>query len=63
MDVSILSTIISDLGFPIAVCVALFWHNEKQAARHREEVAQLAEALNNNTAVMQELVGRLNYEQ
>lgn len=62
MDLVNVVSFIGDVGFPIAVCAYLLWHNEKQAIRHKEEVDRMSEALNNNTRVMEELVVRLTNE-
>ena len=59
MDVQTITTIISTVGFPIAVCLVCFWYINKQNERHKEETDKLTEALNNNTLVMQKLVDKL----
>lgn len=51
--------IITTVGFPICVCLIAFWYIYKQDIRHKEETEKLAEALNNNTLVMQQLVDKL----
>lgn len=60
MDVQSITTIITTVGFPIAVCLILFWYINKIQEQHKAETDKLAEALNNNTLVMQELVGKLS---
>lgn len=52
--------LIKDLGFPIAVCIAMFWMNNKQTEQHREEMTKITEALNNNTLALTELRDRLD---
>lgn len=47
--------LISNLGFPIACCVAMFWLYVK-------EIGSLKEALQNNTLVMQKLLDKLSNE-
>ena len=59
MDVQTITTIISTVGFPIAVCLVCFWYINKQNEAHKAETDKLAEALNNNTLVMQKLVDKL----
>lgn len=59
MDVSGVSQIISNLGFPIAVCVALFWYLMKENEAHKEETEKLREALENNTLIITKLYERL----
>lgn len=59
MDVNAIITTIQAVGFPIAACVALYLHMIHQDADHKEEVTQLRDAIQNNTAVMQRLLDRL----
>lgn len=62
MNVTDIANIITSLGFPIAVCLICFWYIAKKDTLHREETQKLADALNNNTLVMQQLVDKLNKE-
>lgn len=59
MDVQTVTTIISTVGFPIAVCLVCFWYINKMQEQHKAETDKLAEALNNNTLVMQKLIDNL----
>ena len=59
MDANAVITTIQAVGFPIAACVELYLHMIHQDADHKEEVNQLREAINNNTAVMQRLIDKL----
>nr|DAG59577.1 MAG TPA: YvrJ protein family protein [Caudoviricetes sp.] len=52
--------LIKDLGFPIAVCIAMFWLNNKQVEQHKEEMTKVTDALNNNTLALTELRDRLD---
>lgn len=52
--------LISNVGFPIACTVALFWQLEKQRESHKEEMAKTVEAVNNNTLAMQQVVTKLD---
>lgn len=62
MDVNAVTTLITSVGFPIAVCLICFWYINKMQEQHKEETKQLAVALNNNTLVMQKLVDKLGGE-
>lgn len=62
MDANAIITTIQAVGFPIAACVALYLHMIHQDADHKEEVNQLCDAIQNNTAVMQRLLERLGKE-
>lgn len=59
MDFNTVTQFISTLGFPIAVCLICFWYINKREEQHKDEIAKLSEAVNNNTLVMQKLVDRL----
>ena len=50
---------IKELGFPIAVAVALFWQNTKLNEQHKEEMSKITEALNNNTVALTELKDKI----
>lgn len=59
MDVQAITNIITNVGFPIAVCLICFWYINKMQEQHKAETDKLAEALNNNTLVMQKLINNL----
>ena len=52
--------LIKDLGFPIAVCIAMFGLNNKQVEQHKEEMSNVTDALNNITLALTELRDRLD---
>ncbi len=56
---SALKDFIRELGFPIAVAVALFWQNTKLNEQHKEEMKKVTEALNNNTLALTELKDKI----
>lgn len=51
--------VVQTLGFPIAVAIALFWQNTKMQDQHKEEMAKITEALNNNTIALTELKDKI----
>lgn len=62
--------LISTVGFPIVACAAMAWYvkyqtdaNNSETAEmrkeHKEEVAKMTEALNNNTLAIQKLAERM----
>lgn len=70
MDVNTVTQLITSVGFPIACCIALGWYIKKkddesnaQIAKmteaHKEESKQFADALNNNTLVIQKLIDKM----
>lgn len=60
MDVSAITTIVSNLGFPIASVIAMFYFLQKEQSAHKEETQKLTEAINNNTIVMERVLERLD---
>lgn len=46
---------IAKVGFPIAMCGAMFYAIMTQNARHEKEVTQLTETINKNTQAITEL--------
>lgn len=57
-----LSTLISTLGFPIGMCLIMCYYINKINDAHKEETGKFAEALNNNTVVLQKLCDKLDSE-
>lgn len=55
MEVNDIVTLISNLGFPIVVCIALFYYMNKQNERHNSETDKLSETVQQNTKVLTEL--------
>lgn len=55
MDVNAILSLISNVGFPVAVCVALFFYMEKQNERHQNETDRLSDTVESNTKVLTEL--------
>lgn len=46
MDFNEIIQAIGSLGFPIAMCVALFWYMIQQNQAHKEEMNALKDAVN-----------------
>lgn len=55
-----LSTLISTLGFPIGMCLIMCYYINKINDAHKEESDKFADALNNNTVVLQKLCDKLD---
>lgn len=55
MDIDSVTQLISNVGFPVAVCIALFFYMEKQNERHQHETDKLNETVQSNTKVLTEL--------
>lgn len=52
MSIEIIQQLIGTLGFPIACVIAMFYFWNKEREDHKEEMAQMTQALNNNTQVL-----------
>lgn len=59
MDVTVFAQLVGSLGFPIVACVVMFKQLQKQAEQHKSEMDKMSEAINNNTAVMNEVLTQL----
>lgn len=57
-----LSSVVSTLGFPIAMCLILCYYVNKINESHKTESKEFADALNNNTIVLQKLCDKLDVE-
>lgn len=73
MDIQLILTAVSTVGFPIVGCCALAYFFAKttnnyredlkqQNAEHRDEIRNLAEVINRNTLVIQSLCDKLDKE-
>lgn len=55
MDYTVIMQSIGSLGFPIAMCLAMFFYMIKQNELHKTEIDRITEALNNNTIALNRL--------
>lgn len=62
MEPEVISNLISNLGFPIACVVAMFWMWNKEREAHKEEANKMVEAINNNTRVMEKVLAKFDKE-
>ena len=60
MDVSSIVAVISQVGFPIAMCLVMAWYVKYTNDQHKEEIDKITEALNNNTLAVQKLCERMD---
>ena len=51
--------IVNSVGFPIAVCVALFYQNNKINENYKEMLGTMDKTIENNTLALKELSIRL----
>ena len=59
MDLETISSLFSNLAVPVACLIAMFFLWNKEREDHKTEQKELAEAISNNTLVMQKLVDKL----
>lgn len=70
MDISLVTSLIGTLGFPIVCVVGMAWYMVKRDKEHKEEVqnimdkyekstADMTFALNNNTVVLERILEHL----
>lgn len=57
-----LITAISTVGFPIVMCLILFWRMDKDDTRHKEETDKLSDVINNNTIVLEKILTKLGLD-
>ena len=59
MDVNAIIQLISNLGFPIVCCGALFWKCNKQDQNYNEQIDKLSEVIQNNTNILERLIRKI----
>lgn len=62
MSIEIIQQLIGTLGFPIACVIAMFYFWNKEREDHKQEMAQMTQALNNNTQVLIKIEEILRHE-
>ena len=62
MDVNAITTIISTVGFPIAMSIYMLYTLQKMNENHRIEIDNLRQAIENNTVAIVKLVEKLDKE-
>lgn len=62
LDANAVAQLIGSLGFPIVACGAMFWKMNKQDQDHKEEMAKVTEAVNNNTEAIIRLTEHMKGE-
>ena len=51
--------VITTVGFPIAMCLLLFWYMQKESENHKTETNSLKEAINKLELAITTLVNKL----
>ena len=60
MDLGTLQSLIGQLGFPIACVIAMFYMWNKEREDHKQEIAEITKAVENNTIAVTKLVEMLS---
>lgn len=55
MDITQVTQIISNVGFPIAMCLIVFYYMTKHDEQHKDETDNLRKTLEENTKILNEL--------
>lgn len=60
MSASEVSSLISNLGFPIVACGALFWLNLKTSDTYTKTIAEMRKTIEDNTRMIQHLIDKVD---
>lgn len=60
MDANVITQIISNVGFPGAMCLLMYHQMNKQTEAHAEEISKLTSVINDNTVATKQLVTLLS---
>ena len=55
-----ITKMISTVGFPIAMCLLLFWYMQKETENHKSETDSLKDAINELKVAITTLVNKLD---
>ena len=61
MELDAITTMITNIGFPIACVICLFRYLKEREAQRDKEQDKWTEAINNNTRVMEKLLDRIEW--
>lgn len=56
-------SIISSVGFPIAMCLILFWYMQKESENHKTETNSLKDAITELKVAITALINRIDKEE
>lgn len=62
MDLNVIRDLIANLGFPIAVVMAMAWYIVKRQETHDSQVMAFVDALNKNTVAIAQLTEKIKGE-
>lgn len=58
-NLSAVTELINGVGFPIAVCIALFWFNRDTIREQQKLLIELKDIIRDNSEVMKDLVDEI----
>lgn len=58
-NLSAVTELINGVGFPIAVCIALFWFNRDTIREQQKLLVELKDIIRDNSEVMKDLVDEI----
>lgn len=59
MEVTEIINMVSTVGFPIAMCLMLSWYVKITNDSYRNDIKSLQQSIDNNTAVMNKIIDKL----
>lgn len=59
MDISIIEGLINSVGFPIAVCAALFWNAKETRAHYEKMLLEYSTTIEKNTEAINRMIARI----
>lgn len=59
MNVEIINEMLQTVGFPIAVCIALFWVNRETVKHYESIILEFRKSIDSNTAAIDKLTDKL----
>lgn len=61
-DLNFITTLISQIGFPIVMCLILFWFINKQEERYATQLQNMQDTIDANTAAIRCLISKIDVE-
>lgn len=59
MEIAVINELVNGVGFPIAVCIALFWSNHKASETQAKILREYRETLHQNTIALNKLANEV----
>lgn len=50
-----IANLVSNVGFPVALCIYLIYNQQQIQKQHKEEMEMFAQSINNNTRAIEKL--------